>query len=231
MPNHVSTRCVVTGPAASIASFQQRMIRPDGLEEGRLRFDFEGVLPMPTILHDTAFGSAARLGIEILTGAAVDGKPSVECGALGSEWAEERGITTRAEFVAWAEKHRPDAIEKARKCLAAHEATGFYDGHDWSVATWGTKWNSYDLDTDIPDDDGGRFEFLFMSAWTFPQPVFESLVKAFPDLVFHCVCVEEARFFAGQGEFNGNADFAYCEATDELFAEAFGAPFEGDDEE
>ena len=231
MPNHVSTRCVVTGPAASIASFQQRMIRPDAEERGKPRFDFEGVLPMPAILNAIAFGSAARLGIEILTGAAVDGKPSVECGALGSEWAEERGITTRAEFVAWAEEHRPDAMEKARMCLAAHDATGFYGAHDWSVATWGTKWNSYSFESDIPDGDDGRFEFLFMTAWTFPQPVFEALATTVPDLVFHCVCVEEGRCFAGQGEFNGNADFAYCAVTDELFAEAFGAPFEGDDEE
>jgi hypothetical protein len=229
MPNHVTTRCVVTGPAASIAAFREKMIRPSE-EDGKLFFDFEQILPMPKCLRDTVAGWNASVGIEILTGSPPKGM-FAGTSAFQQAWVKELGLTTYEELITWAERERPEIIDQGRKCLAARAETGFDNWYDWSVATWGTKWNAYSFESDIPDGDDDRFEFRFETAWSFPTPVFEALSKAHPDLVFECFCFDDGWNFAGRGEFNGKGDFTISGATDELYEETFGFPYERDDED
>jgi len=193
------------------------MIRvPDGYRE--ITLDFEQIVPMPTIVKQTGRSNNSDLGIEILTGAA---KPGLfNWSALEFPWMQELGITTLEQLRAWAEKERPEALEEGRKALEAYDEAGFYDWYDWSVANWGTNWNSYgfEIDREAP----GELRFRVDTAWSFPTPIFEKLAEMFPSLRFDCTCFDESWNFAGQGTFNGDRPFEIVEATDELFETVFG---------
>ena len=67
MPNHVTTRCTVTGPIADVDRFHAEVICVrDG--DDIISVDFEKVIPMPAILKESSNWHDAELGIEILTG-------------------------------------------------------------------------------------------------------------------------------------------------------------------
>jgi hypothetical protein len=215
LPNHVTTRCLVTGPCPEIDRFRTTIIRvPEGDDEETL--DFNLVIPMPEVVKRTTSGSDADLGIEILTGQPISGKS-----CLDLRWVQELGITTLEELRSWAEKERPNAVQEGEKSIAAHRATGFYNWYEWSVDNWGTKWNSYSFR--IEEDRGDRaLSFSFDTAWNFPTPIFEKLGTMFPKLRFGCTCFDEGWFFAGRGAFNGQPAFQFVEPTDELHEAVYG---------
>src|SRR5437762_1246741 len=83
LPNHVTTRCLVTGPCPEIDRFRTTIIRvPEGDDEETL--DFNLVIPMPEVVKRTTSGSDADLGIEILTGQPISGKS-----CLDLRWVQE----------------------------------------------------------------------------------------------------------------------------------------------
>ena len=51
---------------------------------------------------------------------------------------------------------------------------------DWRVQNWGTKWNSYDCEVDIMDDE--TVEYTFSTAWSPPEPVIHKLRELYPDV-------------------------------------------------
>jgi len=57
MPNHVTTRCIVTGPQPEIARFRELIFR---FHDGDQILDFNEVIPMPSptnVSFDPQFGS------------------------------------------------------------------------------------------------------------------------------------------------------------------------------
>ena len=50
------------------------------------------------------------------------------------------------------------------------------NAYDWQVANWGTKWNAYDF------TESGPTRFSFLTAWSPPLPVIETLSDLFPEL-------------------------------------------------
>jgi hypothetical protein len=197
------------------------MIRaPEGDDEETL--DFNLITPMPETLKSTTAGGDADLGIEILTG-----RPKPCIGLLSDSyldfpWIQELGITSIEELRTWAEKERPHAIEAGEAAIAVYRETGFYDWYDWSIANWGTKWNSYHFSIDDDDIGDDKLSFRFDTAWSFPWPIFEKLAGMFPTLKFECACFDEGWFFAGRGAFNGEPAFEIGEATDELYEAVYG---------
>jgi Ferredoxin-like domain in Api92-like protein len=230
MPNHVTTQCVITGPDKELERLRTTLIRvPE--EDREETLDFNLIIPMPETLKSTTSGGGASLGIEVLTGKP---KPCIFAGFgshsyLDSQWIRDLGITNIDELRAWTEKVRPDDIEAGKAAIAAHRETGFYDWYDWSIANWGTKWNSYNFSMDN-DDVPDRLSFRFETAWSFPGPIFEKLARMFPTLRFECTCFDEGWFFAGRGAFNGEPVFEIVEPTDELYEAVYGvaASYEGD---
>jgi len=217
MPNHVTTRCVVTGPVAEVDLFRQAVFcvaKGDDLES----LDFEKVIPMPAILEESSKWNDAELGIEILTSKP---KPStVSWSYLEVPWIQKQGIDTLEKLQAWAARERPDALEHGRKSIQAYEQTGSYDWYDWRVENWGTKWSSYSFEFEYQAP--GELRFRFDTAWDFPRPIFEQLAEMFPTLCFQCACFGEMSNFAGRGTFNGEPPFEIMEATDELFEAVYG---------
>ena len=135
-------------------------------------------------------------------------------------------------------KHPADSRNAELEILARLGGEGWYF---WRCAYWGTKWNSsfFCLVSNslaaLLEEPNKRLEFLFCTAWSFPEPVFAALAREFPTLRFECACLDECWNFAGQGYYEA-VDHAmkFGDASAELYESVYGEKpehDEGDEEE
>ena len=239
MPNHVTTRCTVTGPAEAILAFRAASIVP--LDDGSGAFlDFNTVVPMPPILLEAEESTVADLGSKlILWLAGNEFSPPPTLSPYESKAIAEAGakVATAPRFDKCARAYlaaHPD-VEKAGKArLQAIVETGHGSWYGWSIAHWGTKWNSYrfeDVDTSL-DGETSSTAFTFQTAWSFPTPVFEALHEKYPALTFNVRSFDEGWGFACIGGWGPDSEpFQGVTATKELYAEVYGCPYEDDEEE
>ena len=82
------------------------------------------------------------------------------------------------------------AIEKE-----AMETTGFKNWYDWSIENWGTKWNAYSTSY---VNHGDLIELEFDTAWSCPNPIFNSLAKEYPTMIFHGYAIDEGCGFGAE---------------------------------
>jgi hypothetical protein len=47
-----------------------------------------------------------------------------------------------------------------------------YNWYEWNVKNWGTKWNAYEVSSEI---DGGSISYHFNTAWSIPEPIIHAL--------------------------------------------------------
>lgn len=68
--------------------------------------------------------------------------------------------------------------------------------YNWNIDHWGTKWDACDqnkyFDEKVPDE----VHYNFNTAWSPAEPIFEAMVKEFPDLDFEIYWEEEQGFGA-----------------------------------
>lgn len=246
MPNHVTNRLVVTGPAPAITGFRQAFFSPVGPADGAedqgasLAFDFNRIIPMPDIVRETESSSAVSTGLLILgrpeilrDGSGSDSLEEAVAQYLAFPWVQEAGVTDYEGLKAFLAKRDPSCVAKARTAIRAFETCGHASWYFWSLCHWGTKWNAYFLD--IVTETDGMFEIRFATAWSPPDPVFAALAER-PE----CEGLEIA--ISG---FDEGWNFAYrasivegcytaeeVEPTAELYAEVHGEPWDsGSDEE
>ena len=220
MPNHVTTKCVVTGPDSEIARFRELMFKKtkdcdDEKSEGELTFDFNQLIPMPPQLHITYDGWIMPLE-----------NPFSANTPLKSHLDNMRKRLAEAN-------DKQKTFENFLQGIRNYFELGHATWYEWSRENWGTKWNSYRLV--VSDQSTSPLEFQFETAWSFPIPVFEKLAKEFPLLEFECFCFDEGWSFAGEGCFNPSDDkfcFEAVEATKELYEKVYGEPYieEAEDE-
>lgn len=245
MPNHVTSRCTITGPADEIARFRGMMIVTKMEERGELwpadrqpkphtEFDFDAIIPMPQSLRDVVEGTAAKEGMALIAARGDRGAPFATLGLYDAQIArirEDAGLESDANIsdvaAAFLEKN-PQWETEGRARMAALLETGFSSWYPWSIENWGTKWGAYGFHA--ASDDPLIFEF--QTAWNFPTPVFEKLAQEFPTLTFDCVCFDEGWNFAGIGAFGATGEpFQIVKATDELYETVYGRKPEPDDED
>ena len=89
MPNHVTTRCLVSGPDAAVKQFREWAFR---IENGELVFDFNAFVPMPSVIRDTQSGSTAEQGAALLC-IVRDRAPPAGCSSFGTGYGELRDAT------------------------------------------------------------------------------------------------------------------------------------------
>lgn len=69
-----------------------------------------------------------------------------------------------------------------------HESNHWYD---WNVRNWGVKWDAGDVYCDRDTDT--KLVYTFETPWSWPEPIFTAMVRAFSALTF------EYRFLEEQG--------------------------------
>ena len=239
MPNHVTTRCVVTGSDENIKQFRDKAFL---IKEKVMTFDFNSFIPMPPAVAETQSSTIAEEGAALVS--LTQGRSPLRLTAFSGRYSDDTQlrparITHMRETLnmpeappaelakAWLEENPEYRIEGEKRLRAVAE-TGFADWYDWSCRHWNTKWNAYGLHivSESP------LEFTFDTAWDFPLPVFRKIAQEFPALSFRCDCYDEGGCFAGHGFFNppkGKTEFATCTATEELYERVYGHPPENDD--
>lgn len=153
MPNHVTNQVWFSGNPESIARLQAFVCTEDN------PFDFEKIVPMPETYHkyDTTNHPDAR-GLEV--------------GKHVNQWDDNTPIVTE------------ELIEEYKRATAEQrDKYGVVGWYNWHCRYWGTKWNSYDHDS----DNG----YTFNTAWSAPLPVLERLSQLFPDADVHFIYADE----------------------------------------
>lgn len=227
MPNHVTHRVVVTGPEGGLQKFREGYIVRDTLDRGDLEhpeiLDFNRVIPMPEALEGTSSGSADMYH-EVWFGS--DQQISI---IFTHSWVKEKGITTREGLQQLFLERDPEAKTKAELMEKNLKTYGAMNWYDWSIAHWGTKWNSYSLRWVTQAKD--RLEFRFETAWSVPIPVFYKLSEELPDLKFSVFSFDEGSMFAGIGNFKGGENnFEIVDASDEIYELVYGVAADKNEE-
>lgn len=207
MANHVTHTLTVAGPEAAVAEFRARHLVP---VKGGTQFDFNTVIPMPACLIGLSAANNVALAVE----------------ALSRQARAERIVARRdpadAQAQMWRRMNETGRNAPGERALAAIEASGYPTWYEWSLAHWGTKWNSYN--GELVREAAGVLTFRFQTAWTVPTPVLNRLATLYPDLKIVVDSYDECHNFAAHsvgsaGQFH-EASFA-CTPT--AFEAAYGA--------
>ncbi|RJL07309.1 hypothetical protein D3P06_00795 [Paracoccus aestuarii] len=245
MPNHVTNRVVVTGPSAAIAAFRAAFLvenveaDEDGKEHPFTRFDFNRIIPRPTILEQTESSTAVSMGLLVLGRPEIIkdgfGTPSIEAEVaryLGLPWVQEVGVTDYESLKTLLTQRDPGCVAKAEIAIRAYEECGHASWYSWSISNWGTKWNAYSFE--VIEEREGRLEFRFDTAWSPPEPVFAALADhpECEDLRIDIQGFDEGWLFAYRAEIScGIYDIESITPTPELYAEIYGEPCVDEDGE
>jgi hypothetical protein len=233
MPNHVTTRCTVTGPEADVEKFRADLFVAD---DPKALFDFNKIIPMPDCLRDTESGTMSEHGAQLIIARAEDrhtffGNNSGLSDAHWQRITDEVGDGHAGAVAARYLGAHPEFEAKGMACLRAIVETGFASWYPWATANWSTKWNSYSVQ--VIDAEPGRFQFKFDTAWSTPDPVLHALAEKYPTLTFDLLSYDEGGNFACRGQLGAvvTEPFAEVEATDELFEAVYGHPPEHEEED
>jgi hypothetical protein len=123
---------------------------------------------------------------------------------------------------------------KGSAAIRAKEETGHASWYSWSVANWGTKWNSYSFRLIAEDDD--HLDFSIDTAWSPPEPIFAALARRpeCAELDIAVRCFDEGWMFACRGVISGGHFLlADVEPDPSIYEEVYGVPCtpEEDDED
>jgi hypothetical protein len=162
MPNWVTNRVSFKGSEKRINKLLEA-IKSDEEEE---HIDFNKLIPMPVVLHDTTSDRASEIAKNVakilekepLNEILEDRLEDVIINALPPTWLPEKEL-----------------IERIKQHIAAYKECGYTDWYQWSCDQWGTKWNA--SDSSLIGE-----QLSFKTAWSTPQPVMGQLSKMFPDV-------------------------------------------------
>jgi len=228
MPNHVTTTFTIEGPAEDLARFRAtHVIVVEKKGESDIFLDFRTVIPMPAILDGIVSGSRTDLAVQYITGKRLHEITNNETVAkiaamfppLPAEEMERRysGLTT-------------EDLAMGARALQAIEETGHPTWYEWCLASWGTKWNSYNFS--IVDDGPTRFVCRFDTAWSTPTPVLTKLAELYPALQFTSHSYDEGGYFEAHGQgLRGQFVERTQDPTDVGYELAYGRPPDRDDDD
>lgn len=70
-------------------------------------------------------------------------------------------------------------VRNARQALKNTQNYGASDWYEWRIKYWQTKWNACDSRCEYIGDE---LVFVFNTAWSWPEPIFQALIDKFPEL-------------------------------------------------
>ena len=104
----------------------------------------------------------------------------------------------------------PEHIFRGNLGMAEREKYG-KDNWYWSIAHWGTKWNSYGYDGAYTPQDFDGEHIEFQTAWSRPESVIAALAAKYPDLSFEHKWADE--------DFGYNVGHLEYEDGEEMFCD------------
>lgn len=231
MPNHVTSRVVITGAQSEIDRFKALVfVKNEDADKGEhdpdVIFDFGKIIPTPECITKTQSSSVVSDAYWALYGERLPGTFGFG-DPLDNRYYRDNNITSREELKAFIEKEWPDAIPAAEASRQAMNETGCPTWYEWNSRYWGTKWNAYSFKVEKEED--GRLEFVFDTAWSFPIPVFQKLTALFPQLEIDAACFDEGCNFSGV--FTSDDGYEELEAADDMYERVYGRKPERDEDE
>ena len=97
MPNHVTTRCTVTGPATDIAKFREQVFT---IKNEETYLDFDKIIPSPPIVSEVEESSINEAAAALIV-ARADGASSLEIRISVSDSITNKGFPRRNEYAKW----------------------------------------------------------------------------------------------------------------------------------
>ena len=197
--NHITHRVVVTGKPDLIAAFKAKHIVAEK-PGGKPCFDFTTINPMPDILRGSERPSDAHYGLLILDRGELSDdlfSPKTLDEMLTDPWVVAEGITTTDALKEHLLKLDPECVARAERAIELHRQTGHFNSDKWRTQHWGTTWHCYFFN--IVEDSPGRFEFMFVTPWNVPVPIFEKLAAEYPGLRFAIVAFPADATYAFTG--------------------------------
>ena len=189
MPNHVTNRLEIIADnetVQKVMNFLKGVNEEDGTP---CHIDFNKIIPMPKELLIEA-SSSGKLGMEYLT--AMQRKPLYT--------QDDLATIQRVEELQ--EKYRKEVLQLGASYLSNLEKYGYPTWYEWSIATWGTKWNAYDQYFEEPN------LLWFNTAWESVPLLIQKLSEVFPEVELHYAYADEnLGFNVGRGIIqNGEID-------------------------
>ena len=189
MPNHVTNRLEIKADKETVQKVMNFLKgEPDG-DNSPCYIDFNNVIPMPKELLIEA-SSSGEMGMRYII--AMQRKPFNSQDELKTiQWIESQ-----------TEKVRKEALQLGAAYLRNLGTYGYATWYEWSIATWGTKWNAYNQEFDEPNI------IWFDTAWSGVPQLIQKLSEIFPDVEFHYAYADEdPGSNVGRGTFkNGEID-------------------------
>lgn len=252
MPNHVTTTFRVIGQQEHVAQFIAAHIieHPEKtvpgwkpgttrVEPAHTQFDFQTVIPMPSILDGIQSSSILDDAAVVLTGKTlaqlrVEHDPSNPIHVADFDFKQRL-----KSLLPISEEHRAkrrdnltvEQLQMGARAIEAINETGYPTWYEWCCANWGTKWNSYKFQ--LVTNEPGEYVFRFETAWSAPTPIFKKLCALYPTLSFSSDSYDECGNFAEMGvSRNGFWVETQIPVDDAAYMRAYGyAPDRDDDED
>lgn len=184
MPNYV-TNIIRFKNQKAFDLFRKAYIEAD--PDGRERFDFNKLIPMPGELKIES-GNLTEDGIDyVIREMLRSGFPGIEStvekveGILRKQRPFGYSRPTDADLDETVETIKrigkfDHMVEQGKKGIQNILDYGYSDWYNWSLMNWGTKWNACNY-----RDDPDELTAVFDTAWSTPEPIIRKLAEEMPD--------------------------------------------------
>ncbi len=189
MPNHVTNRLEINADGETVKKVMNFLKGETDDNNMPCYIDFNNIIPMPKELLIEK-SSSGDLGMQYLV--AMQRKPFFFPDDLKAvQWVESLP-----------EESRKEALQFGMLYINNRKKYGYPTWYEWSIATWGTKWNAYHQDFEEPNI------LWFDTAWNGVPLLIQKLSEIFPDIEFdYAYADENLGFNVGRGIFqNGETD-------------------------
>ena len=183
MPNHVTSRIKFSSQEA-FDLFKSKYVGKEGDEDF---FDFNKVIPMPEGLHIEA-GSRTEDGILVvideLKRSEIEGSQQIIDAVIAAKRRENifgdfHPLSSKelVNLISTAKQNGfyDEMVKTGKQAIKNIVETGYSDWYHWSIANWGTKWNSYSY-----GESRDGLEIYFQTAWNAPRPIIEKVMAEMP---------------------------------------------------
>lgn len=172
MPNHVTNRLEINADRETVQSVMNSLRGENDDDNTPCYIDFNNIIPMPKELLIEA-SSCGEFGMQYII--AMQRKPfNSQDESRAIQWMESQ-----------TEKVRKDALQLGAAYLKNLGTYGYATWYEWSIATWGTKWNAYNQEFDEPN------VLWFDTAWSGVPQLIQKLSEKFPDVEFDYAYADE----------------------------------------